>query len=429
MRKKPQRNYCILLIILIAVALIVLPNTFNLAIVPTGALHVDGKYIKDLNNNIVILKGVNRGQFHDESTGAWGGWNTFDINSVRFELDEMRSWGINVLRLYTAINFWKDDAQHRQYIKDVISEARQRGIYVVYAPWTVVARTGITAKFPYPPYISSSTITSTDDFVNYWSDVATELGSYDNVLFDLWNEAGGDINPTPSETQLWFNVVQQTINTIRSRSQNLIVISYRSPYYDNSGRSGEGIDWIYQYPLSGSNIVYSPHIYTNGMGYNPYSTTYEQILNAFTYEKLNITDKPVWIGEIGCNLLMGQDELNRFNYSLSILNEWNIGYAAWEWWAGRIWSLNTNVWSSYPPSASGEILKVAIAEENIPPPLTYSCPYGDGLSFGSQAELDAHVASAHPDMSPPKSFWQQIVDSWNAFWNWVYEILFKWWLG
>lgn len=350
-------------------------NTGNLT-----RLHTEGRYIKDANGNIVILRGVNRGHFEHSPSGDWGDWNVFDQNEMNQELDNMKSWGINVVRLYTSIEWWIDNTQaqlrdggttsHRDVVKTIIEALASRGMYAVYVPWNVGGN-GEQDPLPYPPHTThSEVIGSTEDFVNYWSSVAAELGSYSNVIFELYNEPGNNMFPTAEDEQTWFDTVQQCINTIREITDNLIVVSWRSVYYDRGHNSGEKFDFYQRHPLTGSNLVYTVHIYIHGYGYNPPSTTYDEIKEAFTWENLNQQDVPLWIGEIGASLGTGDDtgELTRFENGFKIFNEWGIGYAAWEWWSGNQWQLVYNVWgndpsSGYPmdyPTESGQILKDAI---------------------------------------------------------------------
>lgn len=346
------------------------------------ALHVEGKEIKDADGNTVVLRGVNRGHFHASPDGWWGEFSIYDEGEMNQELDIMASWGINVVRLYTAIRFWLENSPaslegggtlpHRDVVKKVIEAADARGIYIVYCPWSVRGGTdeSYSAPFPYPPRSTHPEIIgSIAEFVAFWNGVSAELGQYDNVIFELWNEPGMNIpgGATPEETQEWFDVTQQCIDQIRQTRENIVVASWVSVYYDNSHGSVETTDWIYRYPLTGTNLIYSTHLYTESFGYNPYSTTYDQVLNAMIKEKINISDKPMWIGEIGCSLSNGDDELNRFRWALQILNSWSIGYAGWDWRDDNTWALVQNYWGNNPsppmctPTASGQILKDAIA--------------------------------------------------------------------
>ena len=74
-------------------------------------LHIVGKnYVNSLGQKF-NPHGVNRGHMEDFAHGAWGGWSVFDPADCDGELDAMKTWGINVLRLYVNVQSWMEQPQ------------------------------------------------------------------------------------------------------------------------------------------------------------------------------------------------------------------------------------------------------------------------------------------------------------------------------
>jgi len=356
-------------------------------IATTLPLHVEGRYIKDSLGRTVLLRGVNQAGMLDDPNGWWnpeggtiysglGNWNP---EAVEYNFDRMKSWGINVVRLLLTVEWWKnDEANYRQHIKDSIAWAGERGIYVLVVFWNVQGNGG-PDPLPFPPYSidgSEIIVSDVDGFVNVWRSVAQELSPYPNVLFELWNEPHGD----SSAKEAWFNAVQDCITSIRSTSaQQIIVVQWDYGIWVNLDfDSGSKMDWVEQYPLNDSsgNIVYSTHMYRN----NIHSTIPERV-NSYEYDDLKEghelclvphvlynLNKPVLIGEVGANMWWTGEELEQelayFNNSLTIYNEWEIGYIGWVWTATAHMQhglLQNDHWCP-PPTQSGEILISKIAE-------------------------------------------------------------------
>jgi hypothetical protein len=154
-------------------------------------LHVEGNCIKNLRNQTVTLRGVNQAGFADHPNGWWNpeggsiysGLGVWNPDAVKYNLDKMKQWGCNVVRLHTVIQWWLENTNnYRQHIKDTIAWAGERGIYVIFEPTFV--RGGEYACFfelPYYPYLVDDTNSSNNNregdvavmpnrtaFINYW---------------------------------------------------------------------------------------------------------------------------------------------------------------------------------------------------------------------------------------------------------------------
>jgi aryl-phospho-beta-D-glucosidase BglC (GH1 family) len=318
----------------------------------TRPLHVEGKYIKDDLGNTVYLRGVNRAHFTTDCAGLWqprGGSETSGLgfwneSAVRDHLEEMKNYGFNALRMHCCIEWWKYDMNttldgspanrnYRACVKDVIRIAQEYGIYVI-IDWYAV-RVGWPPlgqdPLPFPPYSTTdpngTVISSSQDFINFWVDVATDLREYHNVLFELFNEPHGDA----TARNTWFNVVQECINAIRNiPCDNIVIVHW--------GFCGS-FQWVADYPLNGTNIVYSNHIY-HERGEGPGATipadkyTYEEIkdvlVNTWKYDIVVNNSYPVLIGEFGA---VSEDDVQYqfFVNLLKLMNDWNFSYTAWVW--------------------------------------------------------------------------------------------------
>jgi len=361
------------------------------AIATISPLHVEGRYIKDSFNNTVVLRGVNQEGFLDSPNGWWNpegggytsGFGVWNPDAVKYNLDGMKSWGCNVLRLHTSIRWWiEDNSSYRQHIRDTTTWAGERGIYVIFEPYCIDG--GMQYECPWPPYIPESQwaiIPDRQAFVDYWASVANELKGLPNVLFEIYNEPHG--NATVRDD--FFNVTQQCINAIRATgAKHIIIVQWSYGIWCNldcppPANPASTMNWVEQYPLNDpiGNIVYSFHNYRGD-----FHRTLDGRVNAWEYDDiklglqyclvdyvLNNLSKPVICGEIGANMWWTGEELERelayFNNSLTIYNEWNISYLAWVWTIPahmRHGLLQNGYPWLPPPGRNGEILVNKIAE-------------------------------------------------------------------
>jgi len=307
-------------------------------------LHTEGRYIKDMYNRTVLLRGVWLAEYADSCVGAWGGdyyrWNEANVKADMQNLRDV--WHVNVVNTFIWGNWWVDDLavtlggfstnQHYRFaIKEAARIAQQYGIYFQIRLWEPNSAEGAVDQ-PYAPY---STRWTQQDFVNFWSSVATELKGYPNIIFTLYDEPAG--NQT-----LWFTMATQAINAIRAAgAENLVVVHW--------GFCGDNMwmeRWINESrPIH--NIVFSNHIYRyhGTFAYNPNSPTDIDYIRAFLAAKPGasytgagykyITDTyniPIWVSAIGSHNGASDDsEYTYFKNTLQVLNEWNLSYSAYQW--------------------------------------------------------------------------------------------------
>jgi hypothetical protein len=339
-------------------------------ILSISPLHVEGRYIKDVFNNTVVLKGVWKVEFTDSCVGWWNHGNPYiwDETAARSHMQNLKqNWGINVINTFMWGDWWMEDKavtlggyttdrHYRECIKDTISLAAEYGLYYqirLYSPIMAEGR----VHGPYAPYSSWSV----NDFVDFWTSVATELKDYPNVIFTLYDEPSGDLNT-------WFDAAELAINAIRGvGAEQLIVVHY--------GYCGDCMwmeDWVQQgRPLQ--NIVFSNHIYRHHGTFHydadspvdidyirDYLTSQDGAAYGYITDTYNI---PVWVSAIGAYKGSSDDaEYIYFRNTLAVLNELELGYAAYQWFRETTWFIGRE-----EPNRLGQALIDSIAGVPVPP--------------------------------------------------------------
>jgi hypothetical protein len=383
-----------LILILLALIFPVI-STGSLALLDllgTDSLHTEGKYIKNATGEVFVPKGVNYADFIDSPDGHWHLstgeqlWSTWNPTAAQQNLDVMQDWGVNTVRTLATVEWWDSNTNDfRGHIKDWITWSGERDIYVVFGFWRV-SGSGVRVSQPYPPYTTlaedNAIIATPEDFVNVWQSVASELKNYPNVLFNLWNEPTGDA--------VWFSTAQQCIDAIRATgAENLIVIEGDTGVLPDAWNNPSrwSLKWIEDYPLTGSNLVYSPHMYwsPDDWGLNWPDMSYDSLVEGYGTDclfdyTLNNLSKPLYVGEIGANLWYSGDnlvkELEWFSNSLKFLDSRGIGYTAWTWrQPGQMYFL-FDYGANFPPSDMGEIVKADMLQlpETTPTPIVQPTP-------------------------------------------------------
>ena len=360
----------------------------------SGKLRTDGRFIRDKfgAGNIIVLRGVNRGHGEDTASMKFGTHTTYDHNRMVAELDLMKTWGINYLRLYDSIAGWVSSGtdanhtsdmtgmatggmdasletggtiKHQGIIKDIVYEAGLRGIYVSYIAWN--ANIGGAMTLPMPPYGGDGIIKSQQDFLDWAMDVVNKLkGSY-NMIWEFFSEPHEGID-------LWYDTWKKLIPLIRAVSDHLILVQWG---YGGSAAPGFGDNlkqWITAYPMEAqdggpdvlNNILYSTHLYRFHDAWNNpnnpqerkflYQDLYDMLTGTGNFPNSNINlldilnakaqgglEKPLIVGECGAQISGLVDSMDNewtaFDNSLKIFNLLGVSWAAWDWWSGHAWAL------------------------------------------------------------------------------------------
>ena len=338
-----------------------------------SSLHVEGMYIKDNLGNIVYLRGVQIGpDFADSATASWMFSEGWDSSRAAQHLDIVKNWGGNCIRMHVAIRCWKENLvgstgyTHRQAVKELLSLLADRNMHLIYdfysirpypyafpaiTPW---GEPGDTSWLPWPPWqlggagardpFYEEIIGSQQDFIDVCASVATELKTYPNFIFELWNE------PHPPDAMSeWYPVAQQCVNAIRDQGAQWMVIFQ---YGYGAAPSVPISDWVYDCVFAENlNVLISTHIYPvyGGLGG---ARTYEAIEDALlTMDVTNWTQyHPLFVGETGATY--SEDDI--WTNLLQHYHDKDIHYIAFWFRTEGVFPLISDV--NFTPTSAGQIL-------------------------------------------------------------------------
>jgi hypothetical protein len=404
-----------------------------------SALHVDGRHIKDSAGNIIYLRGLQKVELADDPDGTWMGNPYWTDANVRAELAVMKSWGANTVRCIQSIDNWKfnlgpgsgySSITNQDAVKRLLTLAGEQGMYVIFTGYRVTNwfNGGNQDPLPYPPYQTSqgasSVISSKQEFINWWADVANQLKGYPNVLFEIWNEPMG-----PRAEHLV--VQQQVIDAIRATgARNLILTQWDMGTWANLDfppphNDASTMDWITQAnfkdPLN--NIVYVTHIYRNyghtGLYSNPSSLSrwgtdkaydYNEIKRALQYTKvdwvLNTVNAPVFVTETGFNNDRSGNEANyeaiAYENLLKIFHEWGIHYIVHWFREIGIYRLHTGA-PNFTPTRGGQITRTFLqaSQQSNPTPVPNPTQTPTPAPTNTPTPNPTQTPTPAPTQSPP----------------------------
>ncbi len=214
------------------------------ASVPTS-LHISGNRIIDSTGSTVFLQGVvMSGEYQCPPSATY--------SSTR--IAQAKAWKSNALKITVNPAFWLSGygsctaSQYQAFIKNVVATARSDGMYVIVAAY----------QWANTPQDGMDMPTSTTDA--FWKSSAPVWASDTGVLYETFNE------PHNVTNSVWLNGdatqgyigQQQLANDIRATgSQNIIIV-------DSLNWGGMIGEMLPAYALTGSNIAYAEHLWTNG---------------------------------------------------------------------------------------------------------------------------------------------------------------------
>ena len=206
----------------LAISLLLVSAALATPVGDHGALKVQGNKIVDKNGDQVFLKGMSL--YWSQWMGQY--WNSADIAWL------IKDWNVSIVRaamgVYAGGYLENPDAQ-KALVNTVVQACIDQGIYVI-IDWHLSNQDpNVNAAKP------------------FFSEMAAQWGSYDNVIFEDYNEPG----PQP-----WSNVKsyhEQVVPEIRAHTNNLIICGTPSWSQD--------VDEAASDPVSGTNIAYTLHFY------------------------------------------------------------------------------------------------------------------------------------------------------------------------
>ncbi len=268
-------------------------QVFEAGLVPIGEpLHVDGKYLKGPNDEIVNLHGFAQtySPWFNHKGSEWP-WNNYDVQGclsynkgmIRKVMD--RGWAMDFVRLHmdphwtvtnkndqggeSTAHLYYDEAKFKKYLDEVFVPMAE---YMQDMGLRVVMR---------PPGVCPSVISLNDPYHQYlkkvWKIVAKhpKLKNNPNVMFELANEpvdfkasdgkqgpSGGSIN---KELSQFF---QEVVDMMRAEGCNNILWIPGTSWQQN-------YEAYKYYPIKGKNIGYAIHCYPGWYGSDCFQKTGE----------------------------------------------------------------------------------------------------------------------------------------------------------
>ena len=319
-------------------------------------LAVHGNRITDAHTRRPVrLRGVNRSGLEYSSPEAPGALEKAGINAL--ELDEIASWGANILRLpfnqeWALASENYDPAGYLNAIDQVISMAAQRGLY------TLLDLQWLDATHPrgtlangrsnfVPPLPNPASL-------EVWKQLAARHSSETAVLYDIFNEPhdrlpddSGPFQRISPEGELsalkgrrvraqeWHPWARRMVHSIRSQNPAALIFV-------------SGLDWGYD--LSDSPIadldavVYSSHVYPSKR------KSWER-----AFGKLSRTH-PVFVAEWGG----GDAHVDWGRELVSYLDERSVGWAAWSW---SDWPHLVRKDRPFEPTAFGSVVRGSLLDQ------------------------------------------------------------------
>ncbi|HEV8550743.1 MAG TPA: cellulase family glycosylhydrolase [Polyangiaceae bacterium] len=228
-------------------------------------LHVDGPAIKDPNGKTIVLRGVD---VPDLGTlYANGGQN---VSGVTGRIDKVLAAGMNahVIRLavyprtcfngsspfYSPVPFpvgqmapagMHQDLSQDDYFSKIlvpsVEYAQQKNMYAIIDYHQIDDATGQSGA----------------DAVTFWQAVAPKFASYDNVIFEPFNEPIDTATPWST----FKTTVQTLIDAIRAGAPNNLIVVPSMSWDQHPGDAASSAP-------SGSNLVYTAHVYPGNWNTN-----------------------------------------------------------------------------------------------------------------------------------------------------------------
>jgi beta-xylosidase len=232
-------------------------------------LHVEGRYFKDSNGNIVNLHGFAQTYspwFNERGTK----WNNYDVNAClsynQGLIDNILAagWKVNFMRLHMD-PYWSNTPGMKVTGENDISafdyERFKTYFQSVFVPMAKYAISHGLYVIMRPPGVCPQNITVGDAYQKYlmkvWNYVSADsyIKNNPNIMFELANEPVNIKNEDGSQAGFKeLNEYFQAItNTIRNNCNNIVLVpglGYQANY--------EGFA---DYPIKGENIGYAVHCY------------------------------------------------------------------------------------------------------------------------------------------------------------------------
>lgn len=254
-----------------------------------GALHVEGAYLMDKNNEKFQLHGLSTHglQWYSRYTCAE------TLNYIA------KDWNANCIRLamYTAERGYcegGDKEKLKKIVSDGVENAKNAGIYAI-IDWHILK--------------DQNPMKYVDESVAFFDEMSSKFADYDNVIYEICNE--------PNTTATWSVITEyanRVIPVIRKNAPNAVII-VGTPSWS------QDIDKAMAKPLEYSNVMYSLHFY---------AATHKQWLIS-RMERCIESGFPVFITEFGICDASGNGKLDYTSAEQwkEAIEKYNVSYMCW----------------------------------------------------------------------------------------------------
>jgi len=257
----------------------------------TGAAFLDG----EKTGTGVQLRGVSFGW----TTSNWESARFYTANAVAAMVKDWKAEVVRAAYGETGTEFSASAAvQNRSRVKTLVNAAIENDVYVI---------------IDWHSHSAQNEVQNSKDFFEY---MATEYGSYDNVIFEIYNE--------PINTQ-WADIkayAEKIIPVIRAHSSNLILVG--TTFYSQQ------VEKIVGNAISDNNVGYVFHFYADTHKLSTFQNNINTALNS---------GLPIFVTEWGTTHSDGgQDDKGHYNtHNPTEADKWHafmdekkISSAAWE---------------------------------------------------------------------------------------------------
>lgn len=261
-------------------------------------------------------------------------WSAQGQNLSPQDIENMRHWNANVIRLDLYQNYWfasepaTQKGSYKQIINAIIYYAIQNKMAVILdLHWTDGAYQS--------PMANANSVT-------FWKQVANDYKNFGTVIFELFNEPYGFDPNNKSDLDRWLNGdkispgYQQLYDAVRSVGANNICIINGTDY-------GYDISFVNDaFGVKGYNIVYGSHPYNEKGANGGFDKNFKGVLGKY----------PLIFTEFGVN----QSEYFPDGYKkvydriLAYINANKVSYTAFAWWVD---SMNPNTFPDLIKDWSG----------------------------------------------------------------------------
>jgi len=212
-----------------------------------GQLNVSGRYLRNEDNDTIILRGVGV----ERQSDVWGYTRFANLSYVTYGRDAM---GIQCYRVTLPVEVDKTSPYDDFYFNDSLNRIADMqtfahhcisaGVYVI-INWHEF----VTGSSPGGSHLGSA--------IYYWQQMATEFDGIDNVIFEIYNEPR-NFSPYDyswsSDIKPYAEVLIDSIRAIDTDNSILILVGVDDYCADFSGVAAS--------PIAGeSNIMYTLHFY------------------------------------------------------------------------------------------------------------------------------------------------------------------------